>query len=243
MAVLVLAASWPVTTRAGFNYALTTQRIPLYEKTINFISRDLQTRRIAHTVVAGAATDDEQLLRIFDWVAEHVRPTPEGLPIIDDHPLHILIRGYGASDQRTEAFLLLAGYSGHPGVSAALWPKGAPRSHLVAVVQTGRRALPFDVVNGIVFRDARGALADVPTVLAHPDLVDAAAPGLTIDGLPYRRYIQELGRAGVFSRTASQRVWSRIKEEAGRLVGIRRHPPHLTGFSVGDNMQRSSTSQ
>ena len=117
---VIATANWPVTTRWGVNYHWTSAKIPLYEKVVNFLSRDRQTRRIAHEIVRGAATDDERLVKIFAWVQEHVQPVPDGFPVVDDHPLNILIRGYGAGDQRTEACMtairLARGATGRPKV-------------------------------------------------------------------------------------------------------------------------------
>jgi len=36
---VAIIAQWPVTTRFGANYAWSSRRIPLYEKLINFVSR------------------------------------------------------------------------------------------------------------------------------------------------------------------------------------------------------------
>lgn len=218
-AVLLLVAQWPVTTSVGLNYTVTTTRLPLYEKAINFISRDLQTRWITRQIVAGSTTDEEKLERLFEWVTQHVQPTPAGLPIIDDHPLHILIRGYGAEDQRTEAFLLLAGYTGFPGVIVRLRPPAASRQLLVALVRVGSRTLVFDIVNHVTFRHDAGAFADVQELLSRPDLMERSAPRLMVDGLPYSRYLPELAHLnGGFSRIASQQMGPRIAQELRRLV-------------------------
>ncbi len=242
--VALLIAQWPVTTSAGLNYTVTTTRIPLYEKAINFISRDLQTRRIARHVVMGAVTDDEKLLRCFQWVVEHVRPTPEGFQVVDDHPLHILIRGYGALDQRTEAFILLAGYAGFPGAIVELKPAGMVQGHLVALVRAHGRLLPFDVVSDVVFRNQQGALADVHELLSHPAFIEQAAPGLTLDGVSYRQVVMELAHhTRGFSRTESQKLWPRMMQELRRVMFRETAPARMTGSEGGVIMSDSSVGQ
>lgn len=60
-AAVVVVARWPTTTRYGINFQVYSRQIPLYEKAANFISRDLQARRLAAEVTARA-TDDRACL-------------------------------------------------------------------------------------------------------------------------------------------------------------------------------------
>ena len=217
---LVLVAHWPVTTRVGVNYQGSSRRMPLYEKAINFISRDLQTRRIAQDITAGASGEDDRLVKIAAWVTAHIHAVPSSLPVVDDHPLHILIRGYGAEDQRAEAFALLAGYSGFRASVAKLRPPGAATPVMMGLVQAGHRTLAFDVIHEVIFRNERGALADVQELLRNPALVTSAAHGLVIDGLPYEQYVMELRHSGSgFSRNEAQQPWQRLRQELARLTG------------------------
>src|SRR5688500_16162302 len=99
-------------TRQGVAYQWSTKRIRLYEKSIELISRDIQTKRLVREIIAGQSTPQARLLTILIWVDEHVRPSPEGFPLVDDHVLNVILRfRYGAPDQRPEAFALLATYA------------------------------------------------------------------------------------------------------------------------------------
>ena len=218
--LLVTIALWPVSTRVGINYRVTERRITLFEKCVSFIDRDLQTRRLAAAVTRGAIGDEETLLQLFSYVGEHVRPTPPGLPVIDDHPLHILLRGYGAADQQTEAFALLASYSGYPASGSFRLASDGSRL-LVALVEVGDRRFVFGVADGILFRDGQGRLLDLSQLLRDPALANAAAPGRTIAGLPLSRFFQNV--AGTpqpsFARMESQKPMLRLKFELLRLFG------------------------
>lgn len=219
LSAALVIAHWPVTTRVGVNYVWSSRRIPLYEKAVNFLSRDRQTRRIAREITAGASSDEDTILRIFSWVSQHIRPTPNGFPVVDDHPLHILIRGYGADDQRTEAFVLLAGYAGLEAGWVEVQPAGALKTHVFALVERGDNTALIDVVHRVIFRDAHGHLRDLSEVLANPQLIAEAAPGLVVGGLPYTQYVLELRTQGpVFSRTAAQRPWVRLTQEFTRWL-------------------------
>ena len=169
--LLIAAAVWPVTTRFGVDYRWSSRRVTLFEKAVHFLSRDLQTRRLVAELTRGARSTDERLLRLFDWTVVHVRATPPGLPVVDDHPWHIIIRGYGASDQRAEAFALLASHAGFQAGAAPLYVPGTEKRLLVTVVRDGGRTLVFDVNHGVAFRNGRGGLADVREVTANPALI------------------------------------------------------------------------
>jgi hypothetical protein len=217
IAAALVIASWPVATRVGLNYQLSSKRVPLYEKVINFLSRDLQTRRLAKEIVAGASTDEEKLLKIFSWVTEHVRPTPPGFPVVDDHILHTIIRGYGADDQRAEAFVVLAGYAGLRGRVVRLEPPSHPNVFLyVALVTSGAHTYVFDITNRVIFRDERGRLADLEVLSRNPRLIAAAAPGLVVEGIPYQHYFLGLRQAKTWSRTDAQQLWPRLTQELRR---------------------------
>lgn len=48
------------------------------------------------------------------WTRQHIHPTSSGLPDMDDHILHMIIRGYGKQDQTVDALTTLATYTGLP---------------------------------------------------------------------------------------------------------------------------------
>jgi len=218
--LLIGAAVWPVTTRVGVDYRWSTKRITLLEKTIHFMSRDLQTRRLAAEVTHGASGAEETLLKIFTWTVQHVQPTPPGLPVVDDHVLHIIIRGYGAQDQRTEAFALLASYSGFPATKATARIPGTDKDLVVALVRDGPKTYVFDVNNNISLRNEQGTLADLTELLSNPGLMAQAADHALIEGVPYEHYLLGLrGLQATFARMEAQKPWPRLRQELDHLFG------------------------
>lgn len=227
-AVLVLAgvgtlALLPVGTRSGLNYAWSTQQIFLSEKLTHFLSRHFQTRRLAQKVTQGALNNQEKIAKIFEWVTENVRTPPRGFPIVDDHPLHILIRGYGAPDQRTEAFALLASYSGFPSEAVFLGAEGTDRPIVVALVRVGHKTVLVDVQHQFLFRNEEGELADWKELAQNPKLVAAVAKGRQIDGVAYERFYQNLDQLEPsFVRMELQKPWPRLKNKIGKLAAALR---------------------
>ena len=220
--LLAIAAAWPVQTRYGVNYRWSSRTITLFEKSVHFISRDLQTRRLTAELTRGIEPGEPTLIHLFEWATANVRPTPEGFPVMDDHPLYILIRGYGAGDQRIEAFALLASYAGFPAAAVTLRAPGMEGGLMVAAVRDGPRTLVFDVMNGLVFRNEDGRLADLTELSRNPLLVRRAAGDLTIGGVPYARFFEGADpHAFSFSRMEGQKPWPRLWQGVTGLFGGR----------------------
>ena len=83
-----------VTTRQGIDYRIYTLRIPLYLKLVDFFDRHLNYQVLVKKIVQDTTEDEAKVARLFQWTHEHIRPAPAGLPIVDDHVWHIIIRGY-----------------------------------------------------------------------------------------------------------------------------------------------------
>jgi hypothetical protein len=57
-------------------------------------------------------TDQQKAKAIFEWKIKHIVKQPPQLPVIDDHPWHIIVRGYGMADQMADVFAVLSNYAG-----------------------------------------------------------------------------------------------------------------------------------
>ena len=218
--LVIVIGCWPTTTRFGVDYRWSSKTIPLYEKAVNFISRDVQTRRLAREISGGIPDARTRALTLFRWVGTNVRKTPAGFPVVDDHLWHVIVRGYGAPDQRTEAYSLLATYSGVPAASTALvkWVGDKPRGLMVAISEFEGRRWLFDVDNQLLFAHEDGALASLDELVAQPALVGRAAGGLAVNGIPYLQYFEHLDRLTFsFDRIERQRPLP-------RLMRVLRHP-------------------
>lgn len=213
---MVTAARWPVTTRVGYNYHVTVKRWTLLEKTIAFMDRDLEMRRLT-TEIAGADGDgapEERLLRMYRWVTENIHSTPPGLPVVDDHVLYIFVRGYGEIDQRAEALAALASFDGMPGSTIPLGRDLGSRVVQLTIVRVADRLVVFDVNNRIVFRKSTGELATLNDLQNDPSLIQRNAAGVSVDGLPYVDHFQRFREfKPTFVRMEKQRFWQRLKDE------------------------------
>ena len=212
-ATFLVVARWPTTTRYGVNFEVFAKEIPLYEKGVNFVSRDLQARRLAGEITGDAQSDRARLEKIFPWVGENVRPVPVGFPIMDDHLWNVIVRGYGADDQRTEVFTLLASYSCCQGTFTEL-RLSKDAGIAVAIVELDGVPRVFDVVHQLSFRNDAGDFASIEDLERQPSLVEAVAGELRPYGVPYARYFADVGRLHLsFDRMELQKPWQRLKDE------------------------------
>jgi len=219
------AAVWglntTVSTRQGVNFAVSRHSVPLYVKVLDFLHRDAHYRLLARQITAGVSSDQARVLAVFDWTRRHIRPTPKGWPIVDDHILDIIIRGHGVEDQMADVFCTLTTYAGAP----AFWkplrdaPEGA--GLVLSFAKTEGAWRVFDVAHGVAFRDPDGQLVAVETLLATPLLSDAAADPVPAD-LSYAAYFERLQPFTVPDplRAEQQMPWPRLAFELRRILRL-----------------------
>lgn len=211
---LVVLAQWPVTTAVGYNYVVTVKRLTLFEKTVAFVDRDMQMRRLTKEIGGASGSQEARLLRFYEWVRHNIHPAPPGFPIVDDHVLSIFVRHYGADDQRAEALAAIASYDGMPATAVGVVKGPKMRGVQLTLVQLGERVVVFDVNNEIVFRTASGGLATLDDLKRDASIIQREGGGRLIDGVPYHEHFAHIGSVNPrFLRMEDQRFWPRLKNE------------------------------
>lgn len=224
LAVLIGAvaiAFMPTDTRQGIDGVVSTYRLPLYAKTLDFVQRDSMYRRLASRIVSDDATAEQKALILFEWTRANIRDSPRGLPVVDDHISHIIIRGYGDADQKADVFTTLLTYAGVPARWA--WIGKGPYV-LLSLAWIDRRWRAFDVQNGIVFRSRTGALASVEELAGDPEVLQSAAAGRMHLTRPYATYFEGFRPpvAPDLLRAEGQMLLPRALYPLQRLVGLGR---------------------
>ncbi len=110
---LITALTRKVTYSYGINYNVFQKEIPLYVKLMEFICRDYHYQDIVLSIVGDEKDPHKIIDRLYHYIRENVKINKE-LPIVDDHPYHILVRGYGVEDQFEDIFTILCNYAGLP---------------------------------------------------------------------------------------------------------------------------------
>ena len=188
-AVLLCALNAPATTRQGINFNVSTAHIPLYVKTLDFLHRHEHYRLLARQITAGFTGDEARAIAVFRWTREHIVLTPKGWPIVDDHVLNIIIRGYGLDDQMADVFTTLCMYAGVPAFWRNLTPFDEGPILPLSFAKIGGAWRVFDVAHNVVFADTQGRLVPVDVLEKDPAIVETIAGDIRPGGLSYVRYL------------------------------------------------------
>ncbi|MBI3087398.1 MAG: transglutaminase domain-containing protein [Candidatus Omnitrophica bacterium] len=221
LAVLVLPTAvygvlqLPAATKQGVNFQVSTHTLPLYAKLLAFLHRDQQYRLAARDITQGLRTDRERAAAVLAWVHDHVRQTPEGWPVIDDHILHIMIRGHGLADQRADVFATLSAYAGVPAFwRVFMFPDGGRL--VVPFVRLDGRWVIVDAAHDAMLTDARGE----PVAVGDPGMREALTAALGPHGAAAARHLAERGLMVPRPlRAELQMPWPRVAHEARRRFG------------------------
>jgi hypothetical protein len=221
MVAVGTVASLPVTTKQGVDFEITAHRLPLYRKAFQFLDRDAQYRELATGITQGALSRRERVLAVFKWTARRIQPAPAGWPVVDDHILNVIIRGYGSTDQRADVFATLVTYAGVPAFWQKVTAPGTKDGVILTFVRVDGRWVVIDVANGFVFTNASGELASVEDLAANRAILSEAAASLTIGSTPYSRILTQLRMPPIPRplRAELQMPWPRLRDEARRAVG------------------------
>lgn len=215
----VLLLGQPSTTASGVNYVVRTKDVPLYRKLIAFIDRDLEMRALANDITAGTPTGVEKAEALMAWVHTNIRPVPVGQPIVDDHPWHVVVRGYGTFDQAADVFAILATYAGLPGGLVFSRDADDRPVYGFAIVRIDGAWRAFDPREGLAFKTASGALARLDDLREDPSLTASLRAPREGSGHPYPILFRGLDPLPDRLRAYDQQLLPRIGRELERWLG------------------------
>ncbi len=206
----------PATTRQGINYTVHRQQLPLYMKMISFFDRHWQYRLLADRIGRDAVTDEARVRALLAWTRSHIRPTPQGFPVIDDHVLHIIIRGYGQPDQAADVFTTLATYAGIPAFWQVCEDPATGQRIVLSFARVGGAWVAADVAHGVLFEGADGRLLTMQELMADPALA-----GRGEGAVDFARVFAGVGRFAPprTLRAEKQMPWRRLWFEVRRAAG------------------------
>lgn len=218
-AALAVALWWyPARYRIGTDGVVRERPIPLYAKACGYLYRDWAYRDIVREAVSGAPDDGRKAARVLSWTVTHVqRGVPPGLAVVDDHPLNIVIRGYGTDDQLQDVFTILCSYAGLPAGMEKCYSADRSRHIVLSFVKVDGRWLVFDAARNRTFRNMKGAAADT---------ADCAAGAVALSGADAETYGPYLRSAGAvdpasLTRADEQMPTRRLQAEARKLFRVR----------------------
>ena len=189
--VTVRVATWPVETRRGLDFVVSTYTMPLYLKAFEFIDRSTHYEGIVSSVTEGLSSNQAIVETLFDWTRLNIQETPEGWTVVDDHILNIIIRGHGMSDQQADVLTTLLTYAGVPAFWVAL-PEGSEYRVLLSFVLVDGKWRVCDVANGFLFRTENGELASLEDLRVRSALVERLTRRTFVKGVPYADVLKQV---------------------------------------------------
>jgi hypothetical protein len=219
--MLGLVAHIPVTTKQGVNFIVAERRQPLYLKVSAFLDRDAQYRHLATEVTGTAASDRERLEAVLNWTAERIQPAPPDWPVVDDHILHIIIRGYGTADQRADVAATLATYADVPAFWHKVYAANGRDGVNFTFAQIDGRWIVLDVANGFRFATPAGQLASAADVEANHVVVPEGARHMVVGTTPYLQILARVRLPPIPDPLRAElqmpalRIWHQMKQTAG----------------------------
>jgi len=199
----------PATIHRGLDYRVTEIQIPLFLKLLAYIHRDLEFRNLSRKLVGGIQDREAKILALFEWTRKHVRPIPNGYPIVDDHVWDIIVRGYGSQDQAADVLAALSAYAGIPAHFRFVCAPKKNGCVGVAFVELPNGSFGlFDPHYGVVVRHPDGRLASIEEVSSDRSLLERVDPNLA----SYAKYFENLPKVSVndSSRTSCQMPLRRL---------------------------------
>lgn len=158
-----------VTTKQGIDYQVREIRLPLYLKILDFVDRHYNYKNLVANILGGTKDENDKTVRIFNWVTSHVQKNPQELPVIDDHPLNVLIRGYGVSDQFEDIFTILCTYAGMEAFFK-MFKNSSNGVYYMSFVKVNGKWRPLSAFGG-VYSTKDGAIASVNDILLDHKLL------------------------------------------------------------------------
>ena len=131
--------------------------------------REISYQFVADRVTAGATSDVERILRLFDYIHLHVNVV--GSTVIDETPWNDLVRGIGWCDQQSWGLATLLSKENIDARFAMLRTASGVSPHTVAEVKIADRWALFDALNGLYYRKPDGTFATLEEIVQNPALV------------------------------------------------------------------------
>jgi len=183
-------------TKQGINFQVKELKIPLYLKISNFLDRHYNYKWLVGRILHDQKEESEKAKVIFHWTATHIKRQPSELDTVDDHVWHIIIRGYGETDQVADVFATLSNYAGLKAF-ILMKLKGSsgtvPKSICLSAVYFDGAWHLCDPYRHITFENRKGKWSTINEIMsgdweakAYTDLDD------TKDSLSYQNYFQSL---------------------------------------------------
>lgn len=136
-------------------------------------------------------------MEIFIWTCENIRKQPDGLPVIDDHVWHIIIRGYGEPDQSSDVFTTLCNYAGIRAFYALAHTQDQKNLLPLSFVKIRNKWVIFDPYRKVYFKDRNGGIADIGALKNNNWVIHTRGEQPDINYSPYLKELPSVIEASL----------------------------------------------
>jgi len=200
--IIVTVWNYPMTYNIGIDGELFKKKIPFYAKVCGFLYRDWSYKDLVREIAGDEHDETNIALAILNWTHNNIMPgVPQGLKTMDDHPLNIIIRQYGAEDQSEDVFTVLCSYAGMQADWGRCYSADRKSSIILSFVKVGGRWLVFDASKDKYFMNKQGNIAGIE------DCADGNIVLSDKDAVAYKRYLDNVREASrQFSTRADEQM-------------------------------------
>ncbi len=190
--VLILVLNMPVITKQGTKDRVIKKTIPLYLKALGFVYRHFEYKQLARDIIEGKKSDKEKVLAVFDWTHKNILKVPKDYPVLDDHILNIIIRGYGSSDQSNDVFCNLCNYAGVKATWLMMRDKNSGLRLPVSFVKINNKWRIFDTYQKFYFLNEKDDIASLDDLIRNPGIICSRAKDIFIRDVQYANFFEDL---------------------------------------------------
>jgi len=150
------------------------------------------------------------------------------MPVVDDHILNIIIRGYGEIDQSQDVFTNLCSYAGISSFCMKVYDENHAVWYPLSFVKITGKWRVFDSYNGLYFRMQNGQIASVEDMIADRSIIENSdIAGRSYRGVLYKEFYYNLKPVSEIKtlRPEKQMVLKRIIFEVKKTLGFEKEDP------------------
>ena len=109
--IIFILLNKETTRKIAINYEVSEYKIPIYLKINDFFNRHFYYRNLVKQINTSQQNKKNIILNTSKWVNQNIQKIPEGVDVVDNHPLTIVHRRLGVQDQFSDILSVLLTYS------------------------------------------------------------------------------------------------------------------------------------
>ena len=97
--LIIILLNKETTRKIAINYNVVEYNIPIHLKINDFFNRHLNYKYLVDKINSNSNNTEDFILNTTKWVNHNIKKIPEGVDVVDNHPLTIIHRRLGTQSQ------------------------------------------------------------------------------------------------------------------------------------------------